>query len=90
MKMSALPQAAEALPLVDVDFSLAIHNRTGKYFIGRDLIEGVPERMGRIYYWLLPLDAPPRGLFGRVIGRLHYLARSWPHRGRRVRVASAA
>ncbi len=57
---------------VDVDFSLAIHNRTGKYFIGRDLlgIAGLP--VGDVYYWHLARSSPPGGLAGRIIGRLQH------------------
>lgn len=58
---------------VDVDFSFAIHNRTGKYFIGKELlaIDSLP--FGRTYYWRMAADAPPDGLRGKVIGRLqHY------------------
>jgi len=62
----------QALPHigVDVDFSLAIHNRTGKYFIGRDLLETAGLPLGKTYYWQIPADEPPSGLFGRVIGRM--------------------
>ncbi len=57
---------------IDVDFSLAIHNRTGKYFIGRDLlgVSGLP--LGDVYYWHLARAAPPSGLAGRVVGRLQH------------------
>jgi glycosyltransferase involved in cell wall biosynthesis len=62
---------------VDIDFSLAIHNRTGKYFIGLDLlsIAGLP--VGNVYYWHLARSAPPEGLLGRVVGRLQH----WQIRG---------
>ena len=55
---------------VDVDFSLAIHNRTGKYFIGRDLLETAGLPIGKTYYWRIAAAEPPSGFFGRVIGRL--------------------
>ena len=58
---------------VDVDFSLAIHNRTGKYFIGLDLIEMPDLPIGDVYYWLMAASAPPAGLKGKVIGRLQHL-----------------
>lgn len=57
----------------DIDFSLAVHTRTGKYFIGRDLIEAAGNLVGRTYYWILPRAAPPSGLMGKVVGRLQHL-----------------
>ena len=57
----------------DAEFSLAIHNRTGKYFLGRDLLGNLPEMFGRTYYGWRALDAPPQGLSGRIIGRVLYL-----------------
>lgn len=57
---------------MDVDFSLAIHNRTGKYFIGRDLLDTADLPIGDTYYWGLKATAEPSGLFGKVIGRLQH------------------
>ncbi|OYW45770.1 MAG: hypothetical protein B7Z33_08120 [Sphingomonadales bacterium 12-68-11] len=58
---------------VDVDFSLAIHNRTGKYFIGRDLLDTADLPVGNVHYWRVAAARPPTGLLGRVIGRLQLL-----------------
>ncbi len=58
--------------LVDVDFSLAIHNRTGKYFIGRDLLDTPDLPLGDIYYWRIRGSAPPSGIAGKIIGRLQH------------------
>jgi len=72
---------------VDVDFSLALHNRTGKYFIGRDLLalENLP--LGDVCYWRFARRAPPAGLWARIIGRLQHwqvtgqmLGAHWPRR----------
>lgn len=63
---------------VDVDFSLAIHNRTGKYFIGQDLLETPGLPVGQVYYWRFAAKMPPSGLPGRVIGRLQH----WDIRGK--------
>ncbi|ART80939.1 glycosyltransferase family 4 protein [Oceanisphaera avium] len=57
----------------DVDFSLALHNRTGKYFIGRDLMDGAPEFFNKVYYWWFSLPKPATGLSAKVIGRLQHL-----------------
>lgn len=58
--------------LVDVDFSLAIHNRTGKYFIGEELLSLPDLPLGNVYYWRQKADTPPEGLYGRVMGRLQH------------------
>jgi glycosyltransferase involved in cell wall biosynthesis len=62
--------AARSADRVDVDFSLAIHNRTGKYFIGRDLLETEGLPVGDVYYWIARSNEVISGLRGRVIGRL--------------------
>jgi glycosyltransferase involved in cell wall biosynthesis len=59
------------MKLIDIDFSLALHNRTGKYFIGRDLIETPDLPLGDTYYWRL--TSLPTGLARRVVGRLQLL-----------------
>jgi glycosyltransferase involved in cell wall biosynthesis len=56
-------------PVIDVDFSLAIYNRTGKYFVGRDILEDLGERVGSVYYWRLAADRPPVGLRAKLLGR---------------------
>jgi len=53
-----------------VDFSTALHNRTGKFFIGRDLIAGQTDLFGKVHYWRLPFGHVPTGLTAKVIGRL--------------------
>jgi glycosyltransferase involved in cell wall biosynthesis len=65
---------------VDIDFSLAIHNRTGKYFIGEELLALPDLPFGDVYYWRRRAMAPPDGLFGRVIGRLQH----WQVLGRTI------
>lgn len=74
----ARPGLGKRPDLVDVDFSLAIHNRTGKYFIGEELfaLPGLP--LGDIFYWRRAAKAPPSGLTGRIIGRLQH----WQVKGR--------
>lgn len=57
-----------------VDFSLALHNRTGKYFIGRDLLEDQERHIEGVRYGLASRGADPAarpaGLTARVLGRL--------------------
>ncbi|WP_246329322.1 glycosyltransferase [Chthonobacter rhizosphaerae] len=55
---------------IDVDFSLAIHNRTGKYFIGRDIIEDNADLVGAVLYGRLSSRRVPSYLVGRLAGRL--------------------
>lgn len=66
----------------DADFSSAIHNRTGKYFVGRDLIEDQRALIGRVLYWRVSATAPPAGLAGKLLGRMmaaeHRLRRTLP------------
>jgi glycosyltransferase involved in cell wall biosynthesis len=56
-------------PIWDVDFTLAIYNRSGKYFIGRVLLTALAPRFGRVFYWRLALAAPPSGIWSRIIGK---------------------
>jgi glycosyltransferase involved in cell wall biosynthesis len=68
-----MPQLAKNRFRVDVDFSLAIHNRTGKYFIGEQLLAMPDLSRGHTYYWWSRAEEPPLGLFGRILGRLQHL-----------------
>jgi glycosyltransferase involved in cell wall biosynthesis len=54
----------------DIEFSLALHTKTGKYFIGRDLIAAAGDLVHRQLFWRLSLGGVPRGLAARIIGRL--------------------
>lgn len=56
--------------MIDVDFSLAIHNRTGKYFIGRDIIADNTALIATVLYGRMPRAALPDYLTGRLAGRL--------------------
>lgn len=54
---------------VDVEFSLALHNRTGKYFIGRDILVDQAALIGEVYYWRVPSRSVPTGLRATLLGR---------------------
>lgn len=54
--------------LIDVDFSLAMHNRTGKFFVGLDLIDAPEAPLGDVLYW--KSRSRPQGLRRRIYGRL--------------------
>jgi glycosyltransferase involved in cell wall biosynthesis len=56
--------------VIDIEFTLALNNRTGKYFFCQDLIDSAPNRVESILYWRVPRSKPPSGLFARILGRL--------------------
>lgn len=56
--------------MIDVDFSLAIHNRTGKYFIGRDIINDNSSIIDSIFYGRLNRPSTPGYLAGRLASRV--------------------
>ena len=61
-----MPDLANAL---DCEFTLALNNRTGKYFFCRDMIEASQDLIRNCYYWRVPLtDLPPKlwQEFGRL------------------------
>jgi glycosyltransferase involved in cell wall biosynthesis len=62
--------ASEAPGEFDIEFSLALHTKTGKYFIGRDLIAACRDRIDRQRFWRFARSAVPEGLTARIIGRL--------------------
>lgn len=67
----ALHEADNAI--FDIDFSLAMHNRTGKYFIGRDIIDNAGDLLGDIFYYQIKSDHPPTGLAAKIVCRIQGL-----------------
>ena len=57
-----------AAPLWDVEFSAALENKTGKYFIGRDLIRDQRDLIRRVYYWRRGADRPPGPAIEKMLG----------------------
>jgi glycosyltransferase involved in cell wall biosynthesis len=55
---------------VDVDFTLALNNITGKYFFGRDMVASSADLVQDIYYWRAHHKVKPEGLYRRILGRL--------------------
>jgi glycosyltransferase involved in cell wall biosynthesis len=55
---------------IDVEFSLALHDKTGKYFIGRDVCAANGELIEDQLFWRVSARRPPTGFAARVIGRL--------------------
>jgi glycosyltransferase involved in cell wall biosynthesis len=61
-----------ALPIsqLECDFTLALNNKTGKFFFCRELIGSSRDLIKTVRYWRLPLAEQPGGLFARILGRL--------------------
>lgn len=78
--MIAAPAPRSAARQWTVDFSCALHNRTGKFFIGRDLIADQSDLIDTIEYWRLPFRQPPQGHTAKVIGRLMAIEHKLPLR----------
>jgi hypothetical protein len=56
---------------MDVEFSLALNNRTGKYFIGRDIITAAAPLLNpQVRYWRASCQRTPEGLQARILGRV--------------------
>jgi glycosyltransferase involved in cell wall biosynthesis len=62
-----VPEVANAL---DCEFTLALNNRTGKYFFCRDMIAASQDLIRNCYYWRVPLADFPSNNVARVLGRL--------------------
>jgi glycosyltransferase involved in cell wall biosynthesis len=55
---------------IDVEYSVALHDKTGKYFIARDVCAANRTFIDRNLFWRVAAGRTPRGLFAKVIGRL--------------------
>jgi glycosyltransferase involved in cell wall biosynthesis len=55
---------------LDCEFTLALNNRTGKYFFCKDMIDASQDLIRTCYYWRVPLNALPSTPVARVLGRL--------------------
>lgn len=51
----------------DIDFSLAIRNRTGKYIIGAQIIKDHPDLINKVYYWRTALSNSPNKYIARIL-----------------------
>ncbi|MFN3523233.1 MAG: glycosyltransferase family 4 protein [Phenylobacterium sp.] len=52
-----------------VDFTLGLINRTGAYYLARDIVRELGDRFAGVRYWRLFLKAPPEGLPRKVLAR---------------------
>jgi glycosyltransferase involved in cell wall biosynthesis len=51
------------------DFSLALINRTGAYFVCRDVVERLPQFFAGIRYWRFVLGRRPDGMLRKLLAR---------------------
>jgi hypothetical protein len=63
----------DSTDLVDFEFTLALNNVTGKYFVCRDVIAGCNGLIGNVWYWRVPLRRPPPAVAANILGRLAVL-----------------
>ncbi|MFM0504629.1 glycosyltransferase [Paraburkholderia caffeinilytica] len=54
---------------IDVDFSLALNDRTGKFFLGKDIISSLGSGVGRVHYGRLH-GFPRNDFVRRILGRV--------------------
>ena len=64
------PDAESYTRALDCEFTLALNNRTGKYFFCKDLIDASRDLIRSCYYWRLPFPDVPQQHLARVLGRL--------------------
>jgi glycosyltransferase involved in cell wall biosynthesis len=55
---------------LDCEFTLALNNRTGKYFFCKDMIDASHDLIRTCYYWRIPSNALPSTPVAKVLGRL--------------------
>lgn len=60
-----------------VDFSLALFNRSGKYQIGREILAHNAHLVAQVWYWRMTSSNTPDGLAARVIGKAENIEHGW-------------
>jgi glycosyltransferase involved in cell wall biosynthesis len=55
---------------LDCEFTLALNNRTGKYFFCKEMIDCSRDLIRDCYYWRIPLKKLPHKIVARILGRL--------------------
>lgn len=56
--------------LLDIEFSLALNNKTGKYFAAKGMVDAQTSLIGAVRYWRISHRREPRGLYARILGRM--------------------
>ena len=64
---------AKAPDQVDLDFTLALNNNTGKFYIGQEVIAACDDLIRHVWYWRVPTKSPPSRSVAKVLGRLALL-----------------
>ncbi|MGA7807158.1 glycosyltransferase family 4 protein [Bradyrhizobium sp.] len=54
----------------DCEFTLALNNRTGKYFFCKEMIESSPDLIAACLYWRFSMRQLPSRMLSRMLGRL--------------------
>lgn len=54
----------------DCEFTLALNNRTGKYFFCKEMIQSSDDLIATCLYWRLPMKQLPSRTFARILGRI--------------------
>jgi glycosyltransferase involved in cell wall biosynthesis len=54
----------------DCEFTLALNNRTGKYFFCKEMIQSSEDLIATCLYWRVPLKQLPSRTFSRILGRI--------------------
>jgi glycosyltransferase involved in cell wall biosynthesis len=56
--------------IFDCDFTLALNNRTGKFFFCKEMIESSRDLIPECLYWRIPMTQLPQRTLARILGRL--------------------
>lgn len=64
-------------PQYTADFSLALINRTGAYYVCRDIVERLNTFFPAVRYWRLTLKQEPQGLARKLLGRAMLAEIGW-------------
>jgi glycosyltransferase involved in cell wall biosynthesis len=62
-----------------VDFSLSLINRTGAYFVCRDVVQQLPRHFAATRYWRWLFAREPHGIGRKVLARLMLLEFDYPN-----------
>lgn len=60
-----------------VDFSLGLFNRSGKYQIGREILANNRALIAQVWYWRVTSEHLPKGLAARLIGKAERTEHNW-------------
>jgi glycosyltransferase involved in cell wall biosynthesis len=56
--------------MFDCEFTLALNNRTGKYFFCKEMIDSSDDLIVSCLYWRFPMTRPPSRTLSRLLGRV--------------------